>query len=78
MENPKGNYMEFYGGGLGSFNMIETKFSKHLWIDGWLDYHQNQKMCGIIGKDDAQTPNNKIVSIQSHYVILKNICNVYM
>jgi hypothetical protein len=61
--------MQLQGGEPKSLNTTETKSSKHMWIDEWLDYHQNQNKCGIVGKDDTQTPNNKIMFIQSHFVI---------
>jgi hypothetical protein len=54
----------FKKAGLGPTTWKKTKSSNHLWIDGWLDHHQNQKKCGIIGKDDAQTPDDKIMFIK--------------
>ncbi len=45
--------------------MIETKSSKCLWIDKWLDHHQKEDKCGIVKKDDAQTLDNKIMFNQS-------------
>jgi hypothetical protein len=56
--------MQLQGRGPKSHNMKETKSSNHLWIDGWLDRHQNQEKCGIVGKDDAQTHDDKIVFIK--------------
>jgi hypothetical protein len=61
--------MQLQGGGIGSHNGKETKSSNRLWIDEWLDYHQNQKKCGIVGKNNAQTLNDKIMFIQSYYVV---------
>jgi hypothetical protein len=53
----------------GSHNMKEMKSSNHLWIDEWLDYYQNHEKCEIVGKDDVQTHDNKIMFIQSHCVV---------
>jgi hypothetical protein len=32
--------MQNQDGGLGLHNMIETKSSNCMWINGWLDHHQ--------------------------------------
>jgi hypothetical protein len=61
--------MQLEGGRFGPLNTIETKSSKHQWINRWLDCHQNHNNCGIVWKDDTQTPNDKIVFIQSHCAV---------
>ncbi len=69
MENPKEDYMQLQGGKHGSHNMKETKSSNYLWINRWLDYHQNKEKCGIVEKDDTQTLDDIVVFIQLHCVI---------
>jgi hypothetical protein len=65
--------MQLQGGELGSHNTKETKSSNRLWINRWLDHHQNQKKCGIVEKDNTQTPKNKSV----YSIALCNTNNVY-
>ncbi len=55
--------------GLGPTTQKKQSPPNHLWIDGQLDHHQNEKKCGIVKKDDAQTPNNKILFVQSHCLV---------
>jgi hypothetical protein len=43
--------MQLQGGKPKSHNMKETKSSNHLWIDGWLDPHQNQEKCQMFDSD---------------------------
>jgi hypothetical protein len=52
--------MQLWKGTCRSHDMKETHFYKCLWIDGWLDCHQDHKKCGIVGKDDVQTSNEKM------------------
>jgi hypothetical protein len=53
----------------GSHNMKEMKSSNCMWIDEWLDYHQNHEKCGMVKKDNVQTHDNKIMFIQLDYVV---------
>jgi hypothetical protein len=61
--------MQFQACELGSHNMKKTKSFNCMWIDRWLDHHQNRKKCEIVGKDDVYTPNDKIMFIKSQYVV---------
>jgi hypothetical protein len=61
--------MQLQASGPESHNMNETKFSNCMWINKWLDRHQNHEKCGIVKENNVQTPKEKIMFIQSHYVM---------
>jgi hypothetical protein len=63
-----------------SHNMKETNSYKCLWIDGWLDCDQDHKKCGIVKKDDVQTPNDKrdkeMLSFAQFHVLINLFSNL--